>query len=66
MTATATITTNLGTRPVRSIVDRMRRRGSAIRHMASALGAALRDDLAAGQLGPDPETVVGRATGARI
>jgi len=63
--ATTTSTTKLGTSPDGSLVHLLRRAGSAIRRMVSAL-AGWRPDLAAGQLGPDPETVIGRATGARI
>lgn len=61
-----TTTTKLGTSPDRHVVDRLRRAGSAIRDMASALGSRWRAEIAAGQLGPDPETEIGRATGARI
>jgi len=61
-----TTTAELGSSPDKHIADRIRRAGSAIRDMASALGARWRAELAAGQLGPDPETVIGRRTGARI
>jgi hypothetical protein len=38
----------------------------AIRDMFATIGAKWRAELAAGQLGSDPETVIGRGTGARV
>jgi hypothetical protein len=61
-----TATTSVDSTQTRRILDRLRRGPHAIRDMASAIGARWRAAFAAGQLGPDPETTIGRGTGARI
>jgi hypothetical protein len=62
MTATTTVRSN-GTK---RLLERVRHGPLAIRDMAVALHVRWRAAVAVGQLGPDPETVVGRGTGARI
>lgn len=59
-------TTDVRNRQHEHLADRLRRGASAIRDMAAALHARWRAALDAGQLGPDPETIIGRSTGARI
>jgi hypothetical protein len=63
MTAT---TTKLGTGQAKHILEALRRAALGTRRVASALGSRWSAALASGQLGPDPETTIGRATGARI
>jgi hypothetical protein len=57
---------SLDTTQTRRLTDRLRGGPLSIRDMASAIHARWRAAFAAGQLGPDPETIVGRGTGARI
>ncbi len=61
-----TATTDVRTDQTRHDLDRLRRAGRAIRDMFSAIRAWWRAEFAAGQLGPDPETTIGRGTGARV
>lgn len=63
MTAT---TTKLASVPASHLVDRLRRAASATLVIAAGLGARWQRWLAASQMGPSDETVIGRATGARI
>jgi hypothetical protein len=59
-------TTKLANTQADRIVDQLRRALLAMFDMAASLGRSWRDDFSSGQLGPDPETVIGRDTGARI
>jgi hypothetical protein len=50
----------------RGPADIPRRIAAAIVRAAKTSGAAIRATVGRGQLGPDPETEVGRWTGARV
>lgn len=57
---------SLDTTQTKRLTDRLRGGPISIRDMASQVHARWRAAFAAGQLGQDPETVMGRGTGARI